>query len=152
MIGDKRIIEEGRMLNDKHINLAQRMIKQKFPSINGLHLTLLQDKPHTERTEIHINENHWVCAASMKGKQVQVFVQTGMTRNHYIAKADKSSIKFLQVQKQIGGCDCGLFAIANAFTVAFNCNPTDTKYRYDQSQMCQHLLHCISNNVVEPFP
>ena len=50
-IGDKRIIEEGRMLNDKHINLAQRMIKQKFPSINGLHLTLLQDKPHTEQTD-----------------------------------------------------------------------------------------------------
>ena len=152
------------MLNDKHINLAQRMVKQKFPSINGLRLTLLQDKPHTERTEksiqiIHINENHWVCAASMKGKQVQVFDSSytnwndrEITTLQKQFRCNKSSIKFLQVQKQIGGCDCGLFAIANAFTVAFNCNPTDTKYRYDQSQMRQHLLHCISNNVVEPFP
>ena len=35
-IGDKRIIKEGQMLNDKHNNLVQRMIKQKFLSLNGL--------------------------------------------------------------------------------------------------------------------
>jgi len=137
------------------------MIKQKFPSINGLRLTLLQDKPHTEQTEnsfqiIYVNENHWVCAASMKGKQVQVFNSSytnwddrGITTLQKQFRYNKSSIKFLQVQKQIEGCDCGLFAIANAFIVAFNYNPTDTKY--DQSQMCQHLLHCISKNVIEPF-
>lgn len=36
---DKKIIEEGHMLIDKHIILAQRMIKQKFPSLTGLCLT-----------------------------------------------------------------------------------------------------------------
>ena len=47
--------------------------------------------------------------------------------------------------KQIGGCHWGLFAIVNAG------NPTDAKY--DQSQMRQHLLHCISENVmIKPFP
>ena len=100
----------------------------------------------------HVNGNHWVCAASMKGKQVQVFDSSytnwddrGITTLQKQFRCNKSSIKFLQMQKQFGGCDCGLFAIANAFTVAFNCNPTDTKY--DQSQMRQHLLHCISKNI-----
>ena len=56
----------------------------------------------------------------------------------------------LGAKTDVGGCDCGLFAITNAFTVALSCNPTDAKY--DQSQMRQHVLHCISENVIDPFP
>ena len=60
---DRNILKYlGHVLNVKHINFSQRMIKQKFSVINGLRLTLLQDNLHTEQTEksTQINENHWV--------------------------------------------------------------------------------------------
>ena len=47
---DKKILTSGEKLTDKHIYLAQRILKAKFPNINGLCLTLLQDKPHKEST------------------------------------------------------------------------------------------------------
>ena len=46
MYYDKDILASGEKLSDKHINLAQRILKGRFSKINGLRLTLLQDKPH----------------------------------------------------------------------------------------------------------
>ena len=37
----------GAELSDLHINLAQRVIKEQFPHINGLESILLQSKQHT---------------------------------------------------------------------------------------------------------
>ena len=45
---DKHILEQGEKLTDKHINCAQRILKLKFPSINGLRLTLLQGQAHKQ--------------------------------------------------------------------------------------------------------
>ena len=58
----------------------------------------------------------------------------GIARLQKQFRCNKSSIRFFQVQKQIGGCDCGLFAIANAFTVTLNGNPND------QGQHLQYRL------------
>ena len=46
MIDDKRTLEIGGKLIDKHINYAQRILKSMFSAINDLRLTLLQDKPY----------------------------------------------------------------------------------------------------------
>ena len=43
---DKDLLVHGEKLSDKHINLAHRILKLQFPKINGLRLTLLQDKPY----------------------------------------------------------------------------------------------------------
>ena len=48
---DKDLLVHGEKLSDKHINLAHRILKLQFPKINGLRLTLLQDKPHKEPTD-----------------------------------------------------------------------------------------------------
>jgi len=42
LVSDRITIETGEQLSDKHINLAQRMIKNRFPSVGGLKSTLLQ--------------------------------------------------------------------------------------------------------------
>ena len=44
------MLQNGKMLTDKHINFAQRLLKEMFPEINGLQLTVLQDKEHKEPT------------------------------------------------------------------------------------------------------
>ena len=63
MFDDKRILERGGKLIDKHINYAQRLLKSMFSAINGLHLILLQDKPCRQSTSnsiqiLHINGDH----------------------------------------------------------------------------------------------
>ena len=67
---NKDILEKGKKLSDKHINLAQRILKQKFLKINGLRLTLLQDKSHKKPTSnalqiFHIDGDHWICASTI---------------------------------------------------------------------------------------
>ena len=39
---DKRIVTNDQWLNDKHMLLAQNLIKNQFPKVNGLMCTLLQ--------------------------------------------------------------------------------------------------------------
>ena len=40
---------EGQLLNDCHINYAQRLLHSQFPSIHGLGHTLLQDREKLSR-------------------------------------------------------------------------------------------------------
>jgi hypothetical protein len=42
---DKQTVRNGEMLQNQHINCAQRLISQQFPGANGLQLSLIQDKP-----------------------------------------------------------------------------------------------------------
>ena len=46
--------------------------------------------------------------------------------------------------------DCGTFAIAYAMDIAAGNNPTTIVY--DQSEMRQHLLECLPNHKMKPFP
>ena len=72
------MIVDGKMLQDQHINCAQRLLNQQFPAVNGLHSSLIQDKPIKGSTRdaihiIHVRRNHWVVAALHTGKAVKVY-------------------------------------------------------------------------------
>ena len=43
---DKDIVQNGSLLTDKHIGLAQSLIMEQFPKIGGLCSTLLQERYH----------------------------------------------------------------------------------------------------------
>ena len=69
----------GEKLTDKHVYLAQRILNLKFPKMNGLRLTLLQDKAHKDSTNnalqiFHTGGDHWICATTIEtlGKEVLV--------------------------------------------------------------------------------
>ena len=47
VMDDRQLILSGQRLTDKHINFAQRLIQDQFKHLNGLRLTLIQDKPYT---------------------------------------------------------------------------------------------------------
>ena len=73
---DKDILERGEKLSDKHINLAQRILKTKFRNINGLRLTLLQDKFHKEPTKnalqiIHTGGDHCICVPDFLNPMIE---------------------------------------------------------------------------------
>ena len=96
---DEEMLVNGEKLSDKDINLAQRILKSKFPKINGLRLTLLQDKSHKEPTNsalqiLHTGGDHWICANTIgtaSGKKVLV-CDSAYTR------WDDTSICLLKVQ------------------------------------------------------
>jgi len=151
---DKRILASGQTLTDKQINVAQRLLKEAFPKVNGLRLTLLQNQDHKEATVnriqiLHINGNHWVCAATTsKGKLVHVYDSsyTGWDKSSYKMLQTQfycspCNIKFANVQKQFGSTDCGLFSIAYATSVAFQEDPSQKSY--NQDLMCEHLMDCF---------
>ena len=54
------------------------------------------------------------------------------------------------IQNQVGGSDCGLFAIAFAVSICLGMNPS--KFIYDQENMRRHLIECIENQKFSNFP
>ena len=52
--------------------------------------------------------------------------------------------------KQSGSSDCGVFAAAYATSLTFGHNPC--AFVYDQCRMREHLLRCLQQKKMEPFP
>ena len=75
---DLKAINNGQRLTDKHINFAQRLIQQQFIHLNGLRLTLLQNKPYSGDRQnflliLFVKESHWVVVASSDGERFLVY-------------------------------------------------------------------------------
>ena len=60
------------------------------------------------------------------------------------------TLRSMRTQRQQGGSDCGLFAIAIATDLCFGIQPGLTAY--SQSKMRQHLVVCFVKGKMEPFP
>ena len=54
------------------------------------------------------------------------------------------------LQKPKNGTDCGLFAIANAVAIASGMSPE--MQEYDLKKMRPHLLQCLEEKKMTPFP
>jgi len=54
------------------------------------------------------------------------------------------------VQKQQGRKECGLYAIANAISIALGKDPL--KLHCNEALMREHLVRCFSNKDLEQFP
>ena len=59
-------------------------------------------------------------------------------------------IQIQGVQQQNNGDDCGPFAAAFATSLAFGQDPS--KVQYDAAKLRSHLLKCLKNKEMEPFP
>ena len=65
-------------------------------------------------------------------------------------KKHAKPLNFVSVQKQSGGCDCGLFTLAFATTLVSGHNPGH--YVFDQRKMRKHLYKCLDKGHMEMFP
>ena len=59
-------------------------------------------------------------------------------------------MKFARCQKQKGGADCGLFAIAFATAIAFGKRPG--KIKFVQEELRSHLVTCLNKGEMSLFP
>ncbi len=74
---------------------------------------------------------------------IQVEIDSSKHSGHII-------VKFPYTQKQRGGSDCGVFAIAFALHAAMGQNIS--LLEFDQLKMRSHLLKCLQEQIFTPFP
>ena len=154
------------------IDTAQEFMKSKFidPIIYGFQSVLNKQRESFQKVEngmiqiLHrgpINSGHWFTISTLNCPEgtVNVFDSMYSDLDHEsksqilsILKHNGSSIKFhlVPVQRQIGGTECGLFAIAFAVALSFGLNPT--KLIFEQHKMREHLISCFSDKQFSNFP
>ena len=159
-----RRIAAGEMLSDLSMYLAQRILKNQFPTLNGLQSTLLQQKTNPATSSelsrnclqiIHCRSNHWIVASTVGGEQVQVYdsLHKSIDRESFNVIFDlfhTSQVTMMNSCKQEGHVDCGVFAIANATAIAHGVNPETIKFM--QPLMRKHLMNCLEQETLTPFP
>ena len=59
-------------------------------------------------------------------------------------------LKHIDVQCQVGGSDCGLFAIAFATALCFGLDPHTCSFA--QAEMRNHLTACFESQCMSTFP
>ena len=167
---DKNILDKGGWLSDAHIQAAHLLLRKQYPHQNGLQSTLrLQFLPKWDSDPddfvqiINISGQHWVCASNINCPpgvvdvydsipsysigsqslrlQLAAILQTQEPQFH---------IRFVDVQRQSIGSDCGLFAIANATALCGGLDPH--LQNFEQSKMREHLKKCFLRNRLECFP
>ena len=172
-LAEKEVIMSNGMLTDESINLSQQLLKKVNPSIAGLYDTSLGRTNSFEIVPseknyiqiLHTGHTHWICVANTKpGKESNdtCYVYDSLNGgslsklssnqiaefSHEPSMAIKINIR--PVQQQTNGVECGLYAIAFATSLAFGENPE--KIIYDEKNMRKHLVKCLTNEKMEPFP
>ena len=143
-------------------------MKKQFPKVGGLQSTLYQSKKKKKRLEdcnnvkdqiqvIHSRGDHWIVASSVGSKDGLVCVYDSVYSNIDNATTEvisnlfgTTSTKMIAVQRQRGGVDCGLFAIAMATAIAFGIDPASQEF--NQREMRTHLVKCFDEKVMLLFP
>ena len=130
--------------------------------MDGFRSTLYQSKEPEKRIKhgvqvIHDRGNHWILASTMgcADNMVKIYYTSvdDKTKKVVINLFDISSeprVEVMKTQKQRGGKDCGLFAIATATAIMLNINMLEIKF--DQKEMRQHLVNCYTTQTFSMFP
>ena len=164
----RQILESKTLwLNDNIINAAQRLLKKQY-GIPGLQNTLLG---HTCTFDVvgglefvqvlHSNNSHWLTISTIGCSYSTVKVYDSlymkMPRStikqvcSLLASSEPSiTLQFEPSDRQLNGNDCGLFALA--FCTALCAGKDPQGLRFDQKTMRQHLLKCLTQGHMEPFP
>jgi len=162
---DREKIIMGDELSDGEINYTQQLLKTKHPKVGGLRLTLYNGKFQDIENNVQIlhcsARHHWITATTLNCKAGEVKIFDSLftfcdkeTREimyeFYQRGTEKLTITMSQCQKQTGGKDCGLFAIAFAVALVFNLNVS--RFKFHQKMLRPHLVDCFTKGVMTPFP
>ena len=149
-----------------HINAAQKLLKRLNPTMPGLENVLFSYKYEFEEQQgeflqILYTENHWITIYATGMANGEVLMYDSMhcklstdakTQIVCILATDLPAIEvnFMDVQRQCGGSECGLYAIA--FATALACGNNPTNYIFDQKEMRQHFISCLEKGTISMFP
>lgn len=169
-LADKDLLLTGQCLNDKHINASQCLLREEFPFVEGLNDSDLlraanvQVSAATDVIQIHRIGQHWLVSAAVRN-QVQVYDSllprscTPQPLRQQLATVYRTfcrgpdgiiDVQLRCTQKQQRAVDCGLFAIANAVSLASGIDPAGIQY--NQNLMRTHLHMCLTKGRLKMFP
>ena len=157
---DKKTVTDGEFLTDKHINFAQTILKRQYSTISGLQSTLIiHNNPVLHKPDlqiVHVRGNHWIVSTTLglPGGTPRVYDSLyddiDQSTQCLLTSLYGTSIKVEEGPNQIGGSDCGLFAIATATLLANGGNPG--LVTYNQSLLRNHLVKCFEDCFLTLFP
>lgn len=170
-LADKDQIAAGKCLTASHIAAANMILKETFPMQNGLQDTHRLFDQHKWESDpdsfvqiVYVDTiSHWACLSNKFSPDGTVDLYDSMhttptTDGCIVKQACKIlqciqpsiTINVINVQPQVGGTDCGLFAIAMAFDL---CNSIDPiTFTYCQDQMREHLQVCFEQKILTHLP
>lgn len=160
---EKRFLYNNEQLCDNIVNAAMKLIMRDNPLLH-IQSSTLDSKflVHSPLETLHIHHNrrgHFVTTTSIGGI-VKLYDSLNLPPTtellEQIAAIYSPDQNVIPVVKQCtiqheqqGGVDCGLFAIAYAVDLALGTDPCG--HSYDQSNMRDHLLHCLGNRDISRF-
>ena len=162
---DQKILHSSTSwLTDAIVNAAQELLKKENTAISGLQNVILGQVNafNVEQGEfvqlLHTGHSHWnvVSTIDRKHPEVDIFDSLYSCSNHskvqianiISTKHPTIKLRYVDVKKQSGHCDCGIFAIAFATAIVYGRNPG--QYTFKQSAMRDHLLRPFHNTTLEP--
>ena len=167
---DKDTVLQSNMLTDRHIMMAQSLLKTQFPEFDGLLSPTLgaagQFPPMANEFIQIINtmKMHWVCLSTVGCDNPHTINYYCSLNNTSLTKETKKQIASLlhldkstrkitidvkPVHRQ-SGVDCGVHAIAIALALCLKVDPSSLKF--DRREIRKHLWNCFENNRLEMFP
>ena len=167
---DRLRLTQGKWLSDRHIRSANKLLKIAYPSQAGLFDTINLIPTVTMRDTkedgafvqiLHINQTHWVCVSNLNCSPATVDVYDSMlsvgsqTLEKQVAavaqcQENELTIRYIDVQQQEGGRDCGLFAVAFAKCLCAGADPHQLSL--EQGAMRKHFADCLEDGELLPFP
>ena len=159
---NKLILMEGGQLNDRHVNAAQGLLRAQHPNLKGLSLTMVasrQKLPPNGLQAFFVRGNRWIVLSTIDCCPAEVNVYDSLYDNQdgdTLSAISQSLevfhppviVNLMNIGKQKGGNDCGLFAVAVLTSLA---NGVDiTKVKFDQALMRPHLVNCIDSKAPSP--
>ena len=155
---DKESILKGDKLNDLVVDFAQFLVKRQF-GVCGLRSTLLQSKEQNVQPRqlqvLHVRQDHWIVASSLSGgSAVQVYDTVygdidETTKACLLQIFGSSKYTMVSIPRQVGGRDCGVYAIAIITALAYGKDPSTISFK--QSTMRSHLVSCLDNQYLTLF-
>ncbi|CAF5027667.1 unnamed protein product [Rotaria sp. Silwood1] len=149
-------------LTDLHIYLFFELLKKEFPNINGLcgpaQIHLYTGSLENSIFIFNANSNHWLTVANLESENIWKVYDSLSYPTESLVKffqdvlpgEEKVVLSFENVQQQVGGHDCGLFALAFATSLCYGDIPSSLFY--DQKSLRNHYVNCIENNEIQRFP
>lgn len=165
---DKNDILGGGWLSDGVMSVALFLLKEKYPHIHGLQPTSMAvtygfDIQRSGFIQIlNVYGSHWVTISNIgcptgtvnlydSLPNCELYSRTKREIASIIyATSKKITVNFMEVQIQGGSSDCGLFSLAFAATLCAGEDPSQTSYM--QHEFRRHLLSCLENRHITPFP
>ena len=158
-------------IGDDHIDHCQGLLLKQFPATKGLQNRMLfgthdacnVGAPDGEFLQIlNMSGTHWLCASTVGCDPgiINLFdsLYTGSTTPQLLNElarmihtdSPEMIINWQQCSKQVGGNDCGLFALAFATALCHGLNPSS--FFFSQGFMHAHLQKCMTEGKMTMFP